>query len=296
MSITVKSIRESVGCAQIDVAQVELPMTYVEENAEGLPVFQFSNGVQFPMRELGAGYLHERFKHVPYADLTRMLRNRRYDELAAITAQSTLKLVAALYHGAIVGLMSHYVPVPHARLLDIVESANLGDDIRRWHLTETGLRLDIMVRAAGVQPEGSGKLLTALSISNGHSGHYALRYRLVVRVDDYEWSIPLTTRRRHLSKVGIALDQIKIAAKDVEDIRMEDRLRATPIDEVKNIIGTISTTVRQERLVMQVLDTNPTNAAEFIASMGVYASTVGYGAAVRGLIDPILNKIAGCAS
>ena len=151
-------------------------------------------------------------------------------------------MVAALYEGAIVGLMSNYVPVPHKELLDMIKDAGLADRIIHWNLSVTGLRVDISLRSA--VEETRNKLIAALSIDNGHSGHYALRYRAAVRVDDFEWRLPLSGKRRHLSKVHLAVANFSASLDQVQDLRIEDkRLRgdlrfySTPASqEVRTIV------------------------------------------------------------
>ena len=284
----IDTIVSAVKAANISTAQVQFPMTYTgKTDDQDRPIFHFANDVDFPMLEIGAGYLHERFKATPYSAFTKLFRDAKFEFMSTYTTQSADVMVAALYEGAIVGLMSNYVPVPHKELLDMIKDAGLADRIIHWNLSVTGLRVDISLRSA--VEETRNKLIAALSIDNGHSGHYALRYRAAVRVDDFEWRLPLSGKRRHLSKVHLAVANFSASLDQVQDLRIEDKLKAMTMGEVDAILVGVVTTVRQERLVIQVRDTKPANASEFVASMGVYASTLGYSSAVHGLLNPILD-------
>lgn len=286
-----KQIKQAVADANIKTYAVQLPITYADKvDDAGRPVFVFANGVELPFLEIGAGYLHERLKGVPYATFTKLYRDEKFADLAAHTAQRNDSLVAATYEGAVVGLMSNYVPVSHTDLVTDIAEAKLDQHIVRWNLTQTGLRMDLALRSE--IKEKSGQLLAALTIDNGHSGHYALRYRATIRVDDFEWQLPLSQRRRHLSNVHLAQQALVEALKTVEDLRIEDKLKAMTIDQVKAIVAAkVDMTVRQERLFLSVMDTKPANASEFVATAGIYASTVGYSSAVHKMLNPILDAV-----
>lgn len=286
-----KQIINAVTVADIRTVAVQLPASYSgKQDDKDRPLFTFANGMELPFLEIGAGYLHERLKGIPYATFTKLYRDARYDELAGHTSQLHDTLVAALYDGAVVGLMSNYVPVSHVDLVQDISEAKLDKHIVRWNLTTTGLRIDLALKSE--TKEKSGQLLAALTIDNGHSGHYALRYRATIRVDDFEWQLPLSQRRRHLSKVHLAQQALVEALRTVEDLHIEDRLKAMSIDDVKAIVAAkVDMTVRQERLFLSVMDSKPANASEFVATAGVYASTVGYSSAVHNLLNPILDSV-----
>lgn len=284
-------IRIGTEAAKISVKPVQFPMVYVGKNDGERPRFSFANGVEYQVAELGAGYLSERFKQNKYAACTKLYRDELFADLAGLTSQADDQTYqAAFYDDAIVGIMSNYNPVPHVELLDLVESSGLADQIAWWNLHPTGLEIGIRINAVATK---SG-LMAALRIENGHSGHYALKYGATVRVNDYEWTAPLGGKRRHLSKVQLAVSQLTAAMEQVSDMKMEDRLKVMTISEALAIIvKEVDQTVRQERLLMTVMDTKPTNASELVATLGVYASTVGYSAAVHGLLDPVLEAAAG---
>jgi len=289
--MNLQNIRDQVNKSKIGVAIVQFPMTFIgKEEGTDLPIFKFGNGVNLPMTELGAGYISERFRQNTYAVCTRLFRDEKFEELAALTGSQynpeSKKYVAAFFNGAIVGIMSNYRPVPHGELLDKIQNAGLEDILSGWYLNQQELR--VYLRLASTKSSGS---LVYFRISNGHSGHSALKYYATIKVDNYEWGMPLTIRRRHLSRVNLAMESIKGALAEIQSLKIEDRLVSTKIKAVRDFFAGREMTVRQEALLLQVLDTKPANASEFVASMGVYASTVGYSSAVHGLLDPLVESI-----
>lgn len=283
------TIREATDKAKIGIAVVQFPMTFTGKDGD-LPVFKFGNGVNLPLTELGAGYISERFRQNTYAACTRLFRDEKYDELAALTGtqyvETSKKFIAAYYQGAIVGLMSNYRPVPHSELLDKVQDAGLADILYSWRLDQQELRLYLSLRS-----KKSWGSLVHFRISNGHSGHSALKYYATVKVDNYEWGMPLTIKRRHLSRVNLAVESITGALEEIQALKIEDRLSHTSMKVVRDFFTGREMTVRQEGLLLQIYDTKPAHAGEFVASMGVYASTVGYSSAVHGLLNPLIDSI-----
>lgn len=267
---------------------ISFPMKHVEDGT-----FEFANGEILKFSELGAGYLSEKVRTTSYATFTELFREEKYDEIANIVNAnlSIFKPVyqVALFDDEIVGIMSNYNPVSHQSLLETIEKAGLSANLTTWSSCQTHMDFYVLVGA-----RSRNGLLVYLKIRNGHSGHYALNYNLVLKADGYEWKQPATylKRRRHLSKVQEVVDALKEAMDQCETVKLDDALMAEPVEKTIDWWrSNVTLTVRQEHLIDACKAGKPANTLELIVILGQYASTPGYHNAVSCLIDPLLNKI-----
>lgn len=286
----IENLKAEVSAAKIQYHQVTFPMTHVGDG-----VFKFANGFEGRFAEIGAGYLSERVP-VAYAWFTAKARKEAWDDIERACKEHGGSLrgsyVAAVYNGHIVGVMSHYNPIPHLELIDSLDKASLLDNLDSYWLNETAMTVDIRVSGP------SDDVLVFLRIINGHSGHQAISYHMVIRADGYEWVDKKIdrARRRHLSKVGLLLEALDGALEIITDLKATERLKVMSAKAAIDIMmdKNPELTIRQERLLalleeMKELET----AMDVVTTLGTYASTVGYRAAVTKLLNPVIDLALG---
>lgn len=281
----IENIAKCLDDVKIEVVPVKFPMMFSGLDDSDIPLFKFANGSTHALSELGAGYLSERFSKFKYAHCTKAWRDEQWQELEDIThsAQTNKIYQAATINNAIVGIMSNYNPVSHEDVLDTIKAAGLDSKIVNWDLNLTGIEIEIEVyhyKSARV----------TLQINNGHSGHYGLKYSLVMRFGSYAWVNTLISQK-HLSNIFIGVNELISVYNDIRFMETEESLKNISMTEVNLIIEGIQKTSRQQRMLNIVMGTNPKNAFDFIVSMSEYASTVGYASAVNKLLNPIMKEV-----
>lgn len=288
MTSKYEQLLEEAKSLNISYENITFPMYHQEGK-----VFKFENGKSLEMHQLGAGYLSERVRSTSYSKFTSLYEDEDFSEIQRIVNDAKnlvgKEYVAAMFDNQIVGIMSNYNPVSHVSLIEAIKNAGFADSISHWVSTITHLDIYLVARS-----KSNSGLLVYLKIRNGHSGHYALSYRLVLSADGYEFENPAKNfaRRRHLSQVGEVVNSLKEAMEQASVVKIDDELKSMKIDETVDWLrNNINFTVRQENVLDGALADKPANALELIIILGQYSSTSGYMSAVSGLVDPILKKV-----
>lgn len=298
-------LRKQVGDVKISHVAVKLPIKHL-----GKGEFEFADGTRTRMTIIGAGYWHERIKDVPYRWWTSAARDSQWGKIAdKINANAAIftkdKYIVAMVDGKMVGIMANYQAVDHAALLDQLQGLGLDKDLAWGELDET--KLTAVVRVDGVGDDvASPDLLVGLKVVNGHSGHVALRFFVYAQVGAYEFMQALGEgatggRARHLTTVGKVVSNLELAAKAAAELKLIDRLSAISVGMARATIasnfapnGPQKLTLRQERMLAEVDDDKSiATALDLVVRLGQFSSTRGYGAAVSGLVDPVIELAVG---
>lgn len=254
-------------------------------------------GTFFKFTVDGAGYLSERNTEFKYAQFTALVREERWDELELLANKAILPikgagkgLIFALVDDAVVGILRHYNVVKHEDLIQAVADAHLQHDVIAFALTQQFMSFDILSSVVGDEYESFS---VALRILNGHSGHVALRYQLLVKSKGFEYTKPLYGRSRHLSKVQDTVKVLSEALDQVADEKLDVRLRNMSDLALVSLIRTLvpTTTARQEGL-LQLLDHSECETGlDVVILLGQYASTRGYASAVDRMLTPVIDHL-----
>jgi hypothetical protein len=283
--------------------QNDVKNTPIEHPTVTLPIkhlgrgnFEFANGVKCRMTVEGAGYFSERIRTVPYAWWTNAARNSYWDQIekkinANLDKFTRDKYVAAIFDGKLVGIMANYNPIPHAKLLEAIKSAKLDSEVRYGDLSETEMNVVIDIKTLN-DVEGDEALLVGLRITNGHSGHSALRYNLYLRSGGYDWSDGsfMSGRARHLSKVDALVGEMKTSFDLATEVKLVDRLRAVSASMVWSTLDAAlpKKTMRQERMIANLQSMSDVQTAlDIVMTLGRQAGVRGNLSAVAGIVDPI---------
>ncbi len=296
MTTQFAALQEAVVNANIHYLSVDFPITH-----EGKGVFKSANGVVFRFSVDGAGYLSERNTRYRFKDFTRPLREGRFDDLALLANEAIhpikgagLKLIFAMYGEFCVGILRQYNIVEHKTLLSALDEAGLAKDVRWWTVNSNFMTCDVITRIHGTV-EDDNEFSLGLRITNGHSGHNALRYQLFIKAKSYEFafSAPEFGRSRHLTGVSVLVANLKHAMYEVGQAKIDETLRRMTSWEFINLIHTHTPTktARQDMLIHLIENAEVVNGLDVVCHFGQFASTKGYGTAVATLIDPVLKKL-----
>lgn len=284
-----EAARQLVKDHPVSYAPVTFPMTHIEDG-----LFRFSNGQIYPLAPIGAGYLRERLRDegVTYGQLTKLLKDGKYEELAHLTSKYAAKLegeyIAAVYDDRVVGLMTKYNPVSHADLLALIKSLKLEDKVVNSHIDDYGFYMDLQV-----EQRAAGYMQTFLRCYNGHSGHYALSYKAVFMIEGYEFPVKLQGgRSRHLSTVQALVDNLEASLVEVQGLKLVGELAGREASWALTVIANnVPMTVTRERLLAALPESVKTGTAlELVEAIGAYSSSRGWASAVQGLLDPVLKE------
>lgn len=261
--------------------------------------FKLADGSKIRFDDIGVGYFSERSKlHDKYAWWTKMFDNDDFAGIAEATKEfEGRELTLAIYKGRVVGVLTKYKPFTHATLLETLQAKDLMKIVNksRWTLDRCSLRVDLQV-APIKSSNGDNDWYVGLRISNGHSGHFALRYRVIVYNNEgfeYEGQIKQDRARHMGERLDMTIDRLGNAMNDLSELNIETKLREMSIPQCEGILRekVKHMTVRQERVYGLAMNSEPKNALELIMSIGAYASSRGYAGAVAGLTTPLIDAI-----
>lgn len=280
---------------ETDIAylSVDFPISHVGEG-----VFRSLNGVEFGFTESGAGYVSERNPRYAYATFTRLVRQERWEELAKMANEAIIPmkgagrgLIMASYNGKVVGILRHYNAISHSELIETLLDKGLDKDVFNWRMNHQFLLLDMLTFT--VESATKGQIKIGLRVINGHSGHHALSFQILIRAEAYEFSSPIYGRSRHMTGVTETFNSLKGAVKEISELQLDAKLLAMDPASMIAMIHhhTKGMSTRQESLMQLVESAECDNALDVIIILGQYASTRGYGQAVSGLLDPVINHL-----
>lgn len=285
---SISDIRLAVKEAAIGTQLINFPLKSISDDE---PRFETANGEIIVLSALGAGYISEKVKGVSYATCTALWRDKKYEQLAALTSQipGSAPYVAAFYKGEVVGMMTNYCPVSHETILKQIEDANLEGRIVSFSLSSMTMEIGLGFSDA-IGTDDYVKF--NMRISNGHSGHYALRYYAALQSGAFVWSQPFTeSRRRHLSKVGDVLGRMKETYDAIAAVELDVRLRSIPRDEAFALVP-VTMTVNEEKLMDAVgRDKSIANGLDLVNALVEQSFTRGFKSAVVCLVDTIIDSV-----
>lgn len=296
MTTQFEQLQQAVIGANIHYLSVDFPIQHIGEG-----FFKSANDVVFKFSIDGAGYLSERNTRYRYKDFTRPLYEARFDDLARLANEAIrpikgagINLIFAMYDQYCVGILRQYNIVKHQELLAAIKEAGLSKDIRWWTVNSNYMSCDIVSRLHGNADEDN-EFALGLRITNGHSGHNALRYQLFIKAKSYEFafSAPEFGRSRHLTGVSVLVANLKHAIYEVAQAKIDETLRRMTSWEFINLINrfTPTKTARQEMLLHLIENADVENGLDVVCHFGQFASTKGYGTAVSTLVDPVLKSL-----
>lgn len=289
--------------AEVTALLAELDSHTIEYHRGRFPVhfnddetFTFLDGFTANIHEVGAGYLSERLKDIPYATWTRAKREGNKQLNALIQANSSrlevMPYVMPVLDGQVLAFMREYNPYSHHALL-----ADLEEETKLWQLTYW--TFDTYQLSMYFTTHIVGPLSIGLLITNGHSGHSAMSFRFFIRNPDSGWEVKLNaadfypegavTKRRHLSKLDDVKVGLREAFKNVSALAF-DALLEQPATILTDLMQGLSyLTTRQEYLLQDILNEVEGLGIRTIADVLNYItpfySTRGYAATVAGLVD-----------
>lgn len=277
------------------------PVGHFPIRHKGDGIFETFNHVTFKFTIDGAGYLSERNTRYRYAQFTALVREERWDDLEKLANEAIIpikgagrNLIFALMNGNLVGLLRHYNYIDHAAIIKVIDEARLSSSISGWNITPQYMTVDVTMRTKAVRDEDEA-LVIALRILNGHSGHHALQYQLLIKSKGFEYTAPLYGRSRHLSKVSQMFDQLQDAVRRVQETKLDYLLlHKTAIrflDDLRRLVPTM--TVRQESLLHLIESSDMETGLDVFCLLGQYATTKGYNSAVMGLLTPLVEELSG---
>lgn len=261
-------------------------------------VFDFG-GFEAPLSRDGAGYIYQKLRPVfKSSAVLGHFDDGDWDWFEEVITRYERKLdgeyTAALFDGEVVGIMKNYNPVNHESLANIVKEAGLENEISYSYFSQRKFSFGISI-GSKTSDATESEILVSLHIDNGHSGHHALRYSMLIRVDDYEYNYRLDNiRRRHLSKVHEARESLEGALEEARETKLFDRLEAMTASEAMNIVEANlpeRLTIRQEQILEALRkDRTMKTGTDVVSTLTWYTNQKGNKSAVKRLCDPILEK------
>lgn len=279
----------------LEYEQVEFPVMLIDG------VFHFASGQALTFTEIGAGYLSERIKSVPYAKWTNALREspealynlikEHEDELG------TRAYVVPTSNGAILSFMNSYNPYLHRQLLQDLCDCGLNAKLEAWRVYQTHVELFLNFSVIG-------NVTVGMRIKNGHSGHFAMSFHAYIKTKGGSWEYLMdvrklldssVNRRRHLSK----LDEVRTSLVDTYDALSKLNFLTLLEQPASLFIATTATmpyvSPRQEELLVLVADAieagEATDISDCVALLSPFSATRGYLSSVAGILDFALEEL-----
>lgn len=280
----------------LEYHQVTFPMTYEEDG-----LYHFASGQALGFTEIGAGYLSERIKDVPYKFWTHAFREGP-EQLYALIKLHESRLVGRTYvvpttNGKILSFMASYNPYNHMALIADILEAGIAPKISEYRVLQTHLELLLSFSTIGNVEVG-------MFIKNGHSGHFAMSFKVYIRTKDTGWEYFLDInkvmdskirRRRHLS----LLDEVRTSLSETYHALAELNFLALLEQPASLFLVKISElpylSARQLELVTalsdQVENGEIATISDALAMLAPFSNTRGYLSSVAGIIDPVLEEL-----
>jgi hypothetical protein len=136
------------------------------------------------------------------------------------------KLIVAEHKGMIHGLLTHYNPISHRQVVEMVEKSTIYNRLSWYSLSPKDMTLGFSSKYVA-----QGKAQFGLAIKNGETGHVTLGYHLYVKSEDYIFFTPLNIKRRHLSKVNEAYEGLEEILRIATEVEVDQVLINTPATE-----------------------------------------------------------------
>jgi hypothetical protein len=303
-----EALRDMITATHIAYPFLEFPVRHIggqiisDGQKHPLGTFMSSNGQIFTWHISGVCYVAERNVRYAYSDFSKPFRQGKYDELAALVNQAMDELrgargnryVGAMYNGQVVGILRQYNPVFHSDLLQLIEDAGLASSVVRGSLDAEKMVVDLDVRVEGrddvIDQDG---LHVGIRVVNGHSGHIALHYRLLIKARSFEYTKPLRKRARHMAGVTEIKNALEDALCDVAAMKVDQQLLALDVPECLRLMRslTVPLSARQESLLHLAEHAELHTALDVVLLFGQYGQTRGQGNAVNGLITPLIEYL-----
>ena len=122
-------------------------------------------------------------------------------------------LIAAYRGKEIFGLLTKYKDVSNLSVLDLVEKWGVVESVTDYSLIDTEFTLFL----------ASGNLDLfewGLAIRNGETGHTTFGYRVYFKTDDYTFTFPLESVRRHMSRVDEVESNLQSVFENVSEMQV----------------------------------------------------------------------------
>jgi hypothetical protein len=291
----VESLIEELGRHTIRLETGIFPVTLGDDD-----LFTFANGVTLDIHEVGAGYLSERFPHVPYKVWTSYKRHGNAALLSLITSTvpNGEKYKMMVLDGQVLSFMSNYVPYYHDDLLASLEEERHLWRLVNWKFDTYALSLYFATHVVESYDIG-------LLIVNGHSGHVAMSFKLFIRNAKSGWETKLSpsdfypegtvTRRRHLVNIDEVKEGMREAFANISALAL-DGIFSEPATRLTDIILALPhMTTRQSNLLndimLRVESEEIKTVGDVLNAITPFYNTRGYAATVSGLIDDPLKQL-----
>lgn len=261
------------------------------------------NNAELNFDKLGVCYLHEHIKTIPYADFSDMYYTNDLGRICtAVNAQIKQPLVTAKYDGKIVGVMTEYHPVPHAVILNTVDNYELVNMFTSPYINRQVFGFNLALESTSIDDTtGRPSVVVSLRIVNGHSGHVAFKLSPYVSVSNFEWvGSQQQFRSRHFAStdVGAIYDRIRLNLGAVRSMAILSTLSEMTSSFAVSVIHThfAERKLQMTRNQLQILafvESDPTvsTGLDIMTNIGVFSGDKGQGAAVNGLLKPLLDRV-----
>lgn len=259
----------------------------------------------FTFSPMGISYLGERFKSRKSGEWVAlwvaMLEEGAYSNLenalnadpAAQEGGASRRFILAIYNGEVVGTPKRYIPVDHKRLLDAVEAAGLASAVEPSGVGQREMWLNVHT-AHVMNAEKKEVAKVGLRISNGHSGHTALRfYAYCTTGEHYEYAVSLGKgRSRHLGKVEELVDDLAEMEKTAAAIDFEMALKTLKPGPDLSFAALVADAVKEKKHETDIirLAVESTDGLDFFESLVTLVEVRDYRVAARAALDVLMAK------
>lgn len=236
---------------------------------------------------LGAGYIRERIDGWTYAELVELLASQGQAGIAKVLANNPIggEVVLAVRNQHIMGIMRNYNPVVHGDLVNAIRLAGLGGRVEHYYFTDQSMSVRISDGRDVLLADRTRQPYAYLRVENGDTGHVALGYYGFIAFGDYEHSVRLGDRRRHLSTVNEAVESLQDAMDQVAEFAVELALVNMSESDVRGLF-----TGQYNKREQEILDdADYTDGLTFATSVERKFGERGFKLASKNLLSTLFN-------
>ena len=150
--------------------------------------------------------------HEDSSKFAEMVREARTEQLKS---RKTERILAIDKNNNVRSVLTNYTPISDVQIVDLIESADLADNIQ--HYTQNVTRTDVFIfsKHEGTTTLDGPVMLFGIALTNGQTGVTSLRYHIWISIDDYSLELPHVGRSRHQGEgVNEVFENAKIALEE----------------------------------------------------------------------------------
>jgi len=175
-------------------------------------------------------------------------------------------------------ILTNYNPLPNEKILTWVADNNLHSNLL-WG--EVGPEAAHFYLSLNTEDD----IHVGLHIVNGETGRTAFSYYAFVRSDNYTFDWPVHAKRRHLSLLGDAQENLLIALEEIKQLKVYDAMRRVQLREVTGL------TALKNYDKIETLLTPSMNVVQMFSMLSEYQNKHGYKMVVKAALDLAMQEV-----